>query len=480
MESGNYLASNASKTTGIIEINVASNNSSINDPTRDAEFGVINSTESGNQNTGILPNMNANTSFIESMPTQGNSSILQSSEISMNSTNESIIGNESAALLHFCDDGNACTADAWNGKECVHTPVNCDDDNPCTIDSCENGVCTHKQKDCDDQNESTIDYCLNGVCVHSSKKCDDGNACTIDTWNGNECVHTPGNCDDGNACTADSCENGTCTHRQKNCNDGNPCTADSCVNGECTHSQKNCNDGNPCTVDSCVNGECYHKGKNCDDGNACTIDACDGRGKCMHLRRNCDDGNPCTIDECDPYWGCSHTPVVCGAGKRCVNGVCQTISSPRAAPSSYTIPPGSSINLPWGTAVTAIGSAKVENGVTYVAGQPLIFSRQLGYDQAALAAQGISQAAGSAEMVGLAWQSNPFSVTLIKPDGSKLFPDSDRQNIKHVTGTNYDYYFLRNPAKGIWNIEIRPINPGSRGESFSLITGLVSGAAFDQ
>jgi hypothetical protein len=122
----------------------------------------------------------------------------------------------------------------------------------------------------------------------------------------------------------------------------------------------------------------------------------------------------------------------------------------------------------------------VENAVAYVAGQPLIFSRQLGYDQAALAAQGISQAAGSAEMVGLAWQSNPFSVTLIKPDGSKLFPDSDRQNIKHVTGTNYDYYFLRNPAKGIWNIEIRPINPGSRGESFSLITGLVSGAAFDQ
>lgn len=172
--------------------------------------------------------------------------------------------------------------------------------------------------------------------------------------------------------------------------------------------------------------------------------------------------------------------MVCGAGKRCVNGVCQTVSSPRAAPSSYTIPPGSSINLPWGTAVTAIGSAKVENGVTYVAGQPLIFSRQLGYDQAALAAQGISQASGSAEMVGLAWQSNPFSVTLIKPDGSKLFPDSDRQNIKHVTGTNYDYYFLRNPANGIWNIEIRPINPGSRGESFSLITGLVSGAAFDQ
>jgi len=80
-------------------------------------------------------------------------------------------------------------------------------------------------------------------------------------------------------------------------------------------------------------------------------------------------------------------------------------------------------------------------------------------------------------MVGLTWQGNPFSVTLIKPDGSILSPDSDRQNIKHVTDTNYDYYFLRNPVKGKWNIEIRPMNPGSRGESFSLITGIVAGAS---
>ena len=83
-------------------------------------------------------------------------------------------------------------------------------------------------------------------------------------------------------------------------------------------------------------------------------------------------------------------------------------------------------------------------------------------------------------MVGLSWQSNPFSVTLIQPDGSILFAESDSPNIEHVTGTNYDYYFLRNPAKGRWNIEIRPINSGTRGEGFSLITGLVAGAAFDQ
>lgn len=431
-KSWTHLNSNVPEITMILENDAASNISSID--------GLAEAIE-----------------FEESMQTEENSSILQDSEIFMNDTNESIIGNVSAALLHFCDDGNPCTTDKWNGNRCVYTPANCDDSDPCTVDSCENGVCTHKQKDCDDQNESTIDYCLNGACVHSLKECDDGNACTIDTWNGHECVRTPGDCDDGNPCTADSCENGACTHKQKNCNDGNPCTTDSCVNGKCTHKQKSC-----------------------EDGNACTIDACDGRGNCVHLWRNCDDGNPCTIDECDPYWGCTHTPVVCGGGRRCVNGVCQAVSSPGASPSSYTIPPGSSINLPWGTAVTAIGSAKVESAVAYAAGQPLRFSRPFGYDQAASTAQGINQVAESAEMVGLSWQSSPFSVTLIEPDGSILSPDSDRQNIKHVTGTNYDYYFLRNPAKGIWNIEIRPINPDSRGEGFSLITGLVSGAAFNR
>jgi len=83
-------------------------------------------------------------------------------------------------------------------------------------------------------------------------------------------------------------------------------------------------------------------------------------------------------------------------------------------------------------------------------------------------------------MVGLSWQNSPLTMTLIRPDGRILSPESDSQNIKHFTGTNYDYYFLRDPAKGIWNIEIRPINAGARGESFSLITGLVSGDAFKE
>ena len=407
--------------------------------------------EPDNQSTRDLLEIEENDSIPESMRIINDSSILQSQELFMNNSNESVENTHSPP----CDDNDACTTDTWNGEGCVYTPISCDD-----------------------QNESTVDYCLNGLCVHSLKECDDGNACTIDTWNGNECVHTPGNCDDGNPCTAESCVNGTCTHKQKSCDDGDPCTIDSCVNGECIHKQKSCDDGNPCTIDSCVNGKCIHKQKSCDDGNACTIDACDGRGKCVHLWRSCDDGNPCTIDECDPYWGCIHTPVVCGAGRRCVNGVCQPVSTPTTSPTSYTIPAGSSINLPWGASLTAVGYATVENGIAYASGQR--FSRQLGYGQTAISAEGTSQATESVEMVGLSWQNSPLTMTLIRPDGRILSPESDSQNINHFTGTNYDYYFLRDPAKGIWNIEIRPINAGAGGESFSLITGLVSGDAFKE
>ena len=116
------------------------------------------------------------------------------------------------------------------------------------------------------------------------------------------------------------------------------------------HTPKNCDDGNACTIDSCdqVKG-CVHIQKNCDDRNACTIDICDGKGHCIHILKNCDDGNPCTVDACDTYWGCIHTPVVCGTGKTCINGACLPVFSPSAiAPSSYSIPAGSAIALPWG------------------------------------------------------------------------------------------------------------------------------------
>ena len=135
-----------------------------------------------------------------------------------------------------------------------------------------------------------------------------------------------------------------------------------------------------CTIDSCdpLKG-CVHIQKNCADRNACTIDRCDGKGHCIHIMRSCYDGNPCTVDACDSYWGCIHTPVVCGAGTTCINGACLPVSSPSAiVPSSYSIPAGSSIALPWGSVVTALDSVQVENGIAYTTRSPLIFVRKFG------------------------------------------------------------------------------------------------------
>ena len=80
-------------------------------------------------------------------------------------------------------------------------------------------------------------------------------------------------------------------------------------------------------------------------------------------------------------------------------------------------------------------------------------------------------------MIGLSWKDARFNLNLIQPNGSILPVQGDNQNVVHLVGTNYDYYFLRNAAIGNWSIEIRPINPGTNGVGFSLITGLVKGAA---
>ena len=80
-------------------------------------------------------------------------------------------------------------------------------------------------------------------------------------------------------------------------------------------------------------------------------------------------------------------------------------------------------------------------------------------------------------MIGLSWKDASFTLTLIQPNGSALPVQGDNQNVIHLIGSNYDYYFLRNAAQGNWGIEIRPINPGANGVGFSLINGLVKGAA---
>jgi hypothetical protein len=185
--------------------------------------------------------------------------------------------------------------------------------------------------------------------------------------------------------------------------------------------------------------------------------------------------------------------VVCGNGKTCTNGFClypyaypntYPYTDPYAEPysynqpiKSYTIPAGTAITLPWGAKATALDTLKVENGIAYSTVPPLRFVRDLGQNQPVSGYQSNLLISDQAEMIGLSWQTSPFTVVLIQPDGSVLPLKGDNQNVLHLTGSNYDYYFLRSPAKGNWNVEIRPANPGTGGEGFSLITGLVRGAA---
>jgi hypothetical protein len=378
-----------------------------------------------------------------------------------------------------CDDDNPCTADSCGEMGCVHSPICCDDGSPCTTDSCDETGCVNTPMNCDDGNPCTTDSCRGTDCVHFATSCDDGNPCTVDSCSETGCVHIPKSCDDGNPCTDDACNSSTgCIHSPKICDDSRPCTTDSCdpVKG-CINTTKNCDDGNSCTDDSCDGkGNCVHTPKNCDDGNACTIDLCKGKGHCSHMFRICDVGNPCTLDSCDSVWGCLHTPVICDGGRTCIDGVCQYSPNSYAAyPGSSVIPPGTILPLPWGSEVTALNVLRAENGVFSAYESPMKFTRQLGYQATPSSLNSIATSE-KAEMIGLTWQGSPLTMTLTKPDGSILYPDGTSPDVVRVKGSNYEYYFLKNPAIGNWNIGVQPSNQMASSERFTLITGLVNGA----
>jgi hypothetical protein len=121
---------------------------------------------------------------------------------------------------------------------------------------------------------------------------------------------------------------------------------------------------------------------------------------------------------------------------------------------------------------------KVENGIAYSSASPLMFMRSLGLeDQVVSGYQKQLPILERAEMIGLSWKDARFTLTLIQPDGSAFPVQGDNMNVMHLVGSNYDYYFLRSAAKGIWGIEVKPINSGANGVGFSLITGQVKGAA---
>jgi len=153
-------------------------------------------------------------------------------------------------------------------------------------------------------------------------------------------------------------------------------------------------------------------------------------------------------------------------------------TSATSSPQSYTIPAGTVVTVPWGQSMTALGVLQVNNGLAYPSTSPLRFARLLGYETETTPAVqiGMIQSAGEkADMIGLSWKDSSFSMTLVRPDGTALPAAGDGVNVVHVSGSTYDYYFLKNAAKGSWYVEIKPVNPSSTGAAYSLISGQVKG-----
>lgn len=363
---------------------------------------------------------------------------------------------------------------------------------------------------CDDGNDSTLDSYRDGACVNepidirSSISENDSNA-----RSSSEALMAghARRCDDHNPCTEDILVDGKCENKPIKCDDGNPSTFDYCYKGMCYNTTTSCDDENLCTIDSYNGKICVYTRNRCDDGKPCTYDRCDPRTGCFNPWK-CNDNNPCTVDTCDPVRGCVNSPVVCGPGKKCINGVCRYLcnpcypyypyhpyypydayiypyvapisTAPTAVPpvQSYTIPAGTVITLPWSSSVTALGILKVENGIAYSSGSPLRFVRTPALEEQAVSGLvtglPISE---KAYMIGLSWKDAGFTLALIKPDGSTLPVQGDNQEVIHHVGSKYDYYFLKNAGQGNWGIEVRPVNAGASGAGYSLITGLVRGAA---
>ena len=422
-----------------------------------------------------------------------------------------------------CNDNDACTTDSCDHVTgCVNEPVACDDGNDSTKDSCQGGVCIYQPIIGDDDiseilsqihiDENLSNSSQNNSTSHSADisakihhpKCHNNDPC-MELVDSKNCTYQLKNCSDGDPSTNDYCYNGICYHTATVCDDGNNCTVDSFNGTECIFIQRRCNDKNPCTDDSCdpATGACVHANNNaiCNDRNACTTgDTCSG-GSCKGTAVHCDDHNPCTYNRCDSKIGCYY-PKKCKEGQICVDGTCKypyyyyypyypyypygvpyappAPTAPAPAPSkpqSYTIPAGTSITLPWGGSMLSAEVLQVYNGQAYPGATPISFTRDLGSPaQIASVGQVALSAMNQWEMIGLSWKDASFKMTLVQPNKIVLPAQGDGRNVVHLTGSNYDYYFLRSPLAGDWTVQIMPVNAATGGTGYTLISGLVQGA----
>ncbi|MCG3174536.1 MAG: hypothetical protein GMKNLPBB_02780 [Myxococcota bacterium] len=237
------------------------------------------------------------------------------------------------------DDGNPCTDDLCNNRNCAHpnrnNGVSCNDDgDSCTEDICQNGSCNHPKKAdqspcAADQFECTSDVCLGGKCEHPIKS----DRCLID----NRCYRkgdVPGSvgC---KFCLPESSQTQLSNRANgASCDDGKFCTSsDKCQDGVCAGGEPlSCGvSGNPC-----IEGFCDETARKCSTrparkGQSCGAAACDGTvavgekvcnsiGECVESSRQ----------ECAPFQCaaavCSRncqTDNQCSSGTVCVRGTCR-------------------------------------------------------------------------------------------------------------------------------------------------------------
>jgi hypothetical protein len=260
----------------------------------------------------------------------------------------------------FCEDGNACTADACGDTACTHQAL--PDGTSCGSGLCVGGTCQAVQ-------------CLDNA------DCSDGNACNgVEVCAGNGCqAGIAPSCGGETACTVSGCDaaSGCFTHNKPDgtsCNDGNPSTtADRCTAGVCAGTPETsggggkgsgggsttcdpaaCEDGDPCTVNGCIPGGCTSApapdGTSCDDGDATTVADMCSAGSCKGTPDvvgppvcgglTCEDGNTCTADACTES-GCTHLPLADGTScddgnkstrqDKCTSGVCAGVDKKKRA-----------------------------------------------------------------------------------------------------------------------------------------------------
>jgi hypothetical protein len=119
---------------------------------------------------------------------------------------------------------------------------------------------------------------------------------------------------------------------------------------------------------------------------------------------------------------------------------------------------------------------QVYNGLAYPGATPISFTRDLGSPaQIASIGQVALSAMNQWEMIGLSWKDASFKLTLVQPNKIVLPAQGDGRNVVHLTGSNYDYYFLKSPPAGDWTVQIMPVNAAPSGTGYSLLSGLVQG-----